>query len=176
MLQSATVQLRALEDSDLDFLYALENDPAIWSVSDTLVPISRFTLRQYLANAAADFHEVRQLRLIICSVVDSSPGKPVGVLDLFNFEPLHQRAGVGITVLATERRRGYAQAALGLLVEYAGRHLRLHQLHCTISADNQASLLLFQAVGFREVGIRREWLRTASGWQDAVEMQYIIKF
>jgi len=172
MLQSDTVLLRALEDSDLDFLYTLENDPAIWSVSDTLTPISRFTLRQYLANSAADFHEVRQLRLIICS---ATVGKAVGVLDLFNFEPLHQRAGVGITVLASERRRGYAQAALALLLDYAGRHLQLHQLHCTIAADNEASLLLFQAAGFREVGIRHEWLRTASGWQDAVEMQHIIK-
>ncbi|OUJ75232.1 GNAT family N-acetyltransferase [Hymenobacter crusticola] len=172
MLQSATVLLRALEDSDLEFLYALENDPAIWSVSDTLAPISRYTLRQYLANSTADFHEVRQLRLIICSADNS---QPVGVIDLFNFEPLHQRAGVGITVLAAERRRGYAQAALGLLLEYAGQHLRLHQLHCTISADNQASLLLFQAAGFREVGVRYEWLRTASGWEDAIEMQHIIK-
>jgi len=172
MLQFDTVLLRALEDSDLDFLYALENDPAIWAVSDTLAPVSRFTLRQYLANASADFHEVRQLRLIICSTVNE---RAVGALDLFNFEPLHQRAGVGITVLASERRRGYAQAALTLLLDYAGRHLRLHQLYCTIAASNEASLTLFQAAGFQYVGIRREWLRTASGWQDAMEMQYIIK-
>ena len=172
MLQSDTVLLRALEDSDLDFLYALENDPAIWSVSDTMAPISRFTLRQYLANSAADFHEVRQLRLIVCSTIDE---RAVGAIDLFNFEPLHQRAGVGITILAAERRRGYAQAALALLLRYAGQHLRLHQLYCTIAADNEASLLLFESAGFRQVGIRYEWLRTANGWQNAVEMQHIIK-
>jgi len=171
MLQSDTVLLRALEDSDLDFLYALENDPTIWAVSDTLAPISRFTLRQYLANAAADFHEVRQMRLVICAADEH----PVGTVDLFNFEPLHQRAGVGITVLAAERRRGYAQAALTLLLAYARQHLRLHQLHCTISVDNEASLLLFETAGFRRVGTRHEWLRTATGWQDVIEMQYLIK-
>ncbi|HEX8351150.1 MAG TPA: GNAT family N-acetyltransferase [Hymenobacter sp.] len=172
MLQSETVQLRALEDSDLDFLYALENDPAIWAVSDTLAPVSRYALRQYLANAAADFHEVRQMRLIICAKADN---RAIGVLDLFNFEPLHQRAGVGVTVLAAERRRGFAQAALRLLLEYAARFLQLHQLHCTIAADNEASLALFQSAGFQRVGVRREWLRTAQGWQDAIEMQRVLK-
>ncbi len=45
---SDLVFLRALEDSDLEFLYALENDPSIWEVSDTLAPVSRHALRQYL--------------------------------------------------------------------------------------------------------------------------------
>ena len=39
--------LRALEPDDLAFLYALENDPAIWGVSDTLAPVSRHALREY---------------------------------------------------------------------------------------------------------------------------------
>lgn len=166
------VFLRALEDSDLDFLYALENDPTIWGVSDTLAPVSRFALRQYLAHATADFHEVRQLRLVICAVAH---GQAVGVLDLFNFEPLHQRAGVGLTILAPTRQQGYAQAALAILEDYARQTLRLHQLYCTIAADNEASLRLFQLAGFRRVGVRKEWLRTADGWQDAVEMQRILK-
>ena len=145
--------------------------PTIWGVSDTLAPVSRHALRQYLAHAAADFYEVRQLRLVICAQAD---GRAVGILDLFNFEPLHQRAGIGITVVNGERRQGYAQAALALAVEYARLTLRLHQLYCTISSANEASLRLFQVVGFQQVGIRREWLRTDQGWEDAVELQKIL--
>ncbi|RYU84335.1 GNAT family N-acetyltransferase [Hymenobacter persicinus] len=171
MLQSGPVFLRALEPSDLEFLYALENDPSIWGVSDTLAPVSRHALRQYLEHATADFHEVRQLRLIICAAADA---RPVGTLDLFDFEPLHQRAGVGITVLAAERRRGFAQAALLLLLPYARRTLRLHQLYCTVAADNRASLRLFRQAGFRRVGVRRDWLRQENLWQHAVEMQYLL--
>ncbi|MGY2131380.1 GNAT family N-acetyltransferase [Hymenobacter sp. HD11105] len=170
-MHSELVFLRALEDSDLEFLYALENDPTIWGVSDTLAPVSRHALRQYLGHAAADFFEVRQLRLVICAKTD---GRAVGILDLFNFEPLHQRAGIGITVINEERRQGYAQAALVLAVDYARLTLRLHQLYCTISSVNEASLRLFQATGFQQVGIRREWLRTVEGWEDAVELQKIL--
>ncbi|GAA3922671.1 GNAT family protein [Hymenobacter algoricola] len=171
MLQSGPVLLRALEESDLEFLYALENDPTIWGVSDTLAPVSRYSLKQYLEHAGADFHEVRQLRLVICA----GPGAPpVGTLDLFGFEPLHQRAGVGITILAAARRHGFAQAALALLLPYARRTLRLHQLYCTVAADNKASLRLFRQAGFRRVGVRQQWLRRENSWQDAVEWQCLL--
>lgn len=165
--------LRALEPDDLEFLFALENEPAIWAVSDTLAPVSRHALREYLRHAGADFYETRQLRLIIGAAPD---GRAVGTLDLFQFEPLHQRAGVGITILAAERRRGHARAALAALLPYARQTLRLHQLFCTVAAGNKASLALFRAAGFRRVGVRRQWLRgpDAGQWLDAVELQCLL--
>ena len=165
------VHLRALEPDDLDFLYALENDPDIWGVSDTLAPVSRHALREYLAHAAADFYAVRQLRLVIAA---GNGGPAVGVVDLFDYDPLHQRAGVGVTILASQRRHGYARQALELLRMHARTVLRLHQLYATVGRGNTPSLRLFRAAGFRRVGTRRAWLRTADGWDDAVEWQCLL--
>ena len=162
--------LRALEPDDLDFLFALENDPDLWAVSDTLAPVSRHALREYLAHAGADFYEVRQLRLVICEADEA-----VGTLDIFDFNPLHQRAGVGITLKKDFRGRGLARQALALLLPYARHTLRLHQLYATVGADNLPSLKLFEAAGFRQVGVRQGWLRgpAAGQWHDAVEWQYV---
>ena len=165
---TAAVYLRALEPEDLDFLFALENDADIWGVSDTVAPVSRHALRAYLSHASADFYVVRQLRLVVTTEIDS---RPVGVVDLFDYDALHLRAGVGITILAAERRHGYAQQALELLKNHARRVLRLHQLYATVGAANEPSLRLFRAAGFRQVGTRHQWLRTPSGWDDAVEWQ-----
>ena len=165
------VTLRALEPDDLEFLYALENDRDIWGVSDTLAPVSRHALREYLAHATADFHAVRQLRLVITTEIESPA---VGVIDLFDYDPLHQRAGVGIIILARQRLHGYARQALELLKNHAREVLRLHQIYATVGADNQASLSLFRTAGFQRVGTRRAWLRTAQGWQDAVELQLLL--
>lgn len=165
--------LRALEPDDLDFLYQLENDPDLWAVSDAVVgPVSRHALREYLRQGSASLAEAGQLRLII---TDES-GQAVGALDLFDYSTLHQRAGVGLAVLAAARRRGHAQAALAALLSYARHTLRLHQLYCTIAADNAASLRLFRRAGFRRVGLRRDWLRGGepAGWRDAVEMQLML--
>ena len=165
------MHLRALEPDDLEFLYDLENDPDIWGVSDTLAPVSRHALRQYLEHATADFYVVRQLRLVITTEIGSPA---VGVVDLFDFDPLHLRAGVGITILAGARRCGYARQALEYLKRYARDVLRLHQIYATVTADNQPSLSLFEAAGFRRVGMRQGWLRTAQGWADAVEWQCVL--
>jgi len=165
------MHLRALEPDDLEFLYALENDPDIWGVSDTLAPVSRHALREYLEHARADFYVVRQLRLVITAAIGSSA---VGVVDLFDYDPLHQRAGVGITILAGARRHGHARQALELLKNHARAVLRLHQIYATVGADNASSMKLFQAAGFRRVGRRHGWLRTAQSWQDAVEWQCLL--
>jgi len=168
------VTLRALEPDDLDFLFQLENDPELWAVSEVLpAPVSRHALREYLRHAAAGLAEVGQMRLIITSEENLA----VGTLDLFDYSALHQRAGVGITVLAGARRRGYAQAALAQLLSYARQALQLHQLYCTVAATNKASLRLFEKAGFERVGERRDWLRgnTPSGWLNVIEWQLILQ-
>ncbi|GAB2950792.1 GNAT family N-acetyltransferase [Hymenobacter coalescens] len=172
MLRGDDIYLRALEANDLAFLYAIENDASVWGLaSDTLMPVSHYALQRYLDNAAADFYEVRQLRLVICTTADDAA---VGTLDLFNFEPHHRRAAVGIMVLGEQRRRGYAAAALRLLLLYARKTLHLHQVYCTIAVRNKASLRLFRACGFRRVGVRQQWFSTDAGWEDAVEMQCVL--
>ena len=171
MLRDSLIFLRALEAEDLDFLYALENDSSLWHVSDAVTPVSRYTLQKYLDNSAADFHEVRQLRLVICAAAN---GRAVGTIDLFDFEPRHQRAGVGIAVLQNERKSGFARAALKLLTIYARQTLYLHQLFCTIGADNTASQRLFEQAGFQFIGVRKDWLRTVEGWQNVVEYQCLL--
>jgi diamine N-acetyltransferase len=168
------VTLRALEPDDLDFLFQLENDPELWAVSDVLpAPISRHALREYLRHAAASLAEVGQMRLVI----SNEENQPVGTLDLFDYSALHQRVGVGISVVKSARRRGYAQAALAWLLPYARQQLRLHQLYCTVAATNQASLRLFAKAGFRRVGVRHDWLRenASLGWINAVELQFILR-
>ena len=119
-MTTKNMTLRALEPDDLEFLFALENDPDLWAVSDVLpAPISRHALREYLRHSAASLAEAGQMRLII----SSDDGRAVGTLDLYDYSALHQRAGVGITILSSERKRGYAQQALAQLLPYAtGRY------------------------------------------------------
>jgi len=165
--------LRALEPDDLEFLFALENDPDLWAASDVLpAPISRHALREYLHHSAASLAEAGQMRLII----SNEENEAMGTLDLYDYSALHQRAGVGITILKSERKRGYAQQALTQLLPYARRALRLHQLYCTIAESNAPSINLFRKLGFREVGVRRDWLRgnTPYEWINTVEMQFIL--
>src|ERR1700741_62691 len=117
-LKGNNVCLRALEQSDIDVLYKWENDTSIWKVSGTLAPFSRFTLEQYLLNAHQDIYTTKQLRLIIEPVsplLSAAEVKPAGCIDLFEFDPHHKRAGIGIMVEEAFRGNGFASEALELL-------------------------------------------------------------
>ena len=129
MLKGENIQLRALEPSDLETLYHWENDTNIWKVSQTIAPFSKHVLTQYLANAHQDIFTAKQLRLII-----EKERKSIGTIDLFDFEPTHQRASVGIWIAdESERQKGHAKEALQLLIHYAFKQLQLKQIYCNIS-------------------------------------------
>ncbi len=166
------VCLRALEPEDVDILYGWENDTRVWAVSDTLAPFSRETLRKFIENQQYDIYRTRQMRLIVSRVGDVVP---VGMIDLFDFDPVHLRAAVGVLICAGEyRRKGYASEALDLLIGYAANVLKLHQLYCDAGADNLPSLALFRSKGFAEAGVKRDWLRCAGGWSDGIILQKIL--
>jgi diamine N-acetyltransferase len=164
------VSLRALEPEDLDFLYELENNPDIWEVSGTLVPYSRMLLAAYLKMAHKDIFEVKQLRLVICT----TQGTRIGLIDLFDFEPNHKRAGIGIVIAASsDRGLGYGSEALQLLTNYCFKILGLHQIYAGVGVDNLASLSLFRNSGFAETGRRMEWIRRGNQYEDEILFQKI---
>ena len=169
-LEGELTRLRALEAEDVDLLYVWENDPAVWGVSGTLAPFSRHTLRRFLDEQRFDLYAARQLRL----VVETLDGRAVGQVDLFEFEPVDLRAGVGILIHgAGDLGRGFASDALDVLCRYARQVRGLHQLWCSVAPDNAASLALFRRAGFVECGRRRQWRRTPDGWADELLLQKI---
>jgi len=169
------VMLRALEPEDVDTLFRWENDPEIWHVSNTLTPYSRYTLEKYVENAHLDIYQVKQLRMMI-DVKESARGKarPVGTIDLFDFDPYHNRAGVGILIgEKSDRKKGYASEALSQFIRYAFHTLQLHQLYCNIATDNTESIGLFTRNGFYISGEKKDWLKTTSGFKNEYFMQLI---
>lgn len=170
-MENQLIKLRALEPEDIDLLYTWENDTLLWKVSNTLAPFSRNTLRRYIENAHDDIYDAKQLRLMI---VDKETNKTVGCIDLFDFEPFHLRAGVGILVYESEdRRKGFAKEALNLLIEYCFTHLHFHQLYCNITDDNDASIKLFQNAGFVQTGCKIDWLKYCNEWKNELIFQLV---
>lgn len=172
-LQGKLVYLRALEPEDLQFIYALENDVTLWEVSHTQTPYSRFLIHQYLENAHQDIYEAKQLRLVIC---EQETQKAIGLIDLFDFDPKNERAGIGIVLKNVEdRQKGVGSEALNLLIDYAFQYLQLFQLYANISTENEASIGLFTKFGFELVGVKKGWNRVGNLRKDEALYQLINK-
>lgn len=173
MKKKANIKLRALEPGDVDLLYQWENDSDIWQVSNTIAPFSRHIIEQYVHNAHLDIYQTKQLRLMIDLEQDEQP-ETIGSIDMFDFDPYHNRAGVGILIMNTGHRdKGYATTALSRFIEYAFQTLQLHQLYCNIDETNDKSMHLFEKCGFVLIGIKRDWLKTPDGYRDEYIYQLI---
>ena len=170
-LELGKIRLRALEPEDIDILFEWENDTEIWEISNTCEPFSKYILAKYIKDSQRDIYESKQIRLVI----ETLDGVAVGAIDLFEFDPFHFRAGVGILIHnKNDRKLGYATDALELLCKYSLEYLRLHQLYANITEDNIASIHLFKKVGFGLVGIKKDWRRTANGWKNELLFQKIL--
>jgi len=163
-LSGSRIRLRAIEPGDEEILFKWENNQKFWQVSNTLTPFSRHILKQYLDQAHLDIFQAKQLRLVIEAIEQD---KAIGLIDLFDFDPHHQRAGVGILIGETsEWGKGYASEALRILLKYVFTVLLLNQVYCSIDESNTASLNLFKSAGFRITGIKEKWNRTFIGWSN----------
>lgn len=165
---SERLRLRAMEPEDLEVMYTMENDPAIWDVTNFTVPYSKFILKQYIENSECDMFADRQLRMMIVRLEDDAV---IGTIDITDFVPMHARGEMGIAIQKEYQGNGYAKEALGLMCDYAFGFLYLKQLIAHITVDNEASIRLFESCGFVRCGLLKEWWRVGGDYKDVVLLQ-----
>ena len=143
MLDENNISLRLLKESDLDFLYSIENDPLNKQYNEDFQYFSKDTLKKYIKNSTAGIEIFGQLRFVI-----SLENKPIGLIDLFEYNSLLKQAGIGIFILDCFRNQQYGYKALNLLISYSWNNLDLLFLFANIKKDNMGSLNLFTKSGF----------------------------
>lgn len=164
------IYLRALEPEDLTFLFENENDEVFWNVSQTIQPFSKYILKKYIENSHLDIYEVKQLRLII-ALIDTH--EPVGMIDLYDYNPKNKRAGIGILILEQFQGNGYASEALKIIINYAFKQLDIYQLYASIGVDNLKSIELFEKAQFKISGIKIDWNFYNGKFHDELFLQLI---
>lgn len=157
-----------MEPHDADLLLALENDQENWEVSGTQIPYSLESIRLFIEGQQSDIHLSRQVRFMI-----EAQGQVVGCIDLFEYDPINHRAGVGILIQKSHRQSGYGLKAL-LEVEFIAKRLQLHQLYAHVGVSNQASLKLFSKAGYAKAGELIDWIKDSKSWQNAILFQKIV--
>jgi diamine N-acetyltransferase len=172
MIKNEKIALRALEPADADLLYHWENQMELWQVSNTLTPFSRHQIITYIKQISLDIYQTKQLRLMI-DVLNYDGQESIGMIDLFDFDPYHNRGGIGVMIYKPARGKGYAREAVDLFSKYAFEHLGLHQVFCDIPEDNTSSIKLFENLGFQYIGRKKEWLKTPTGFKDELMYQKI---
>lgn len=174
MLEKEGYRLRAPEVDDIPFVYAIENDTALWSMNDATGPFSRQQLENYIRFSSNDIRQDKQIRFIV-ERIDGEV--PVAIADVFNYVDAHQRAEVGITVAPNCRQQGIASIALTLLERHCFDFLGMHQLVAFVFEDNIASRKLFIKMGYAHTANLKDWMHVGreGQYQDVRVYQKIAK-
>ena len=168
-LKGKNIFLRALVSEEINYLFSIENNEKYWSISDSQIPFSRYLLNRYLKNSNMDIYEAKQLRLVITDFQNIT----IGLIDLFDIDFKNNRAGVAIIINEKMRSKGFAKEALELLIQYSKTHLSLHQLYCNILEDNSHSINLFKSVEFKQVGLKKDWIKFDGKYKNELLLQLI---
>lgn len=168
------INLRAVELGDAERIYEWENTYELWEQSSTRSPFSRFAIENYVMNAQNDdIFSVKQMRLMI-DMQEEGEVVTVGCVDIYDLEPQHSRAGIGIFIAKGEfRRRNIAYTSLEMVWKYAKDILNIHQLYAYVSQDNIPSINLFEKAGYKKTIILKDWLKKGGTYHDVLVFQKI---
>lgn len=166
-IQYPMVSLRALEPEDLECLYEIENDMSLWNFGVTNVPYSKNVILDYITQSTGDIYTDKQVRLM----AENNKGEVVGIVDLMDFSPKHNRAELGLVVKDEYRGMGYAASILAKVIEYAKNTIHLHQIYAFVPENNKSCVKLMQVSGFQWTMLIEEWLFDGDNYKNAIFFQ-----
>lgn len=140
------LQLRALEPSDAQMLYALINDRDVErAVVGWSGPVSLHAQQDWIAHIQPD-----DFRFAI-----DSDGTTCGTATINPIDFKNRTANLNIKLLETHRGRGIGRRSVLLLLEYLFLELNMELVTAGVLGSNRASLSLFERIGFTRDGLLR---------------------
>ncbi len=152
-LTSSRISLRCFDDSDCAFLthHATDDDIVRWA--NRSLPPNEQSALQWV-------EQVRELahtgQAYWYAIVEKESDTVVGAVNLREIDTRTMTGTVGFWLAKEYRRQGYAFEALGLMLDFAFKELRLHRIIAAVHEPNTGSALLLAKAGFKLEGRSRE--------------------
>ena len=160
ILRERRVLLRRGRPEDADGLFQIRNEPEVarwWGADDIEEEISE------------QFTEADEGFAI------EAYGEVVGAIQYHEEDdPMYRHAGIDIFLTASRHGQGLGTEAIRLLAGHLFEERGHHRLTIDPAADNAAAIRAYEKVGFRRVGIMRNYERGPDGaWHDGLLMDML---
>jgi RimJ/RimL family protein N-acetyltransferase len=146
VLETERLTLRRMTPADAPFLRALLNEPSFLRFIGDRGVRTDDDARAYVADGPAASYAEHGFGLYLVTLRED--GTPIGICGLLR-RPTLDAADLGYAFLPAHRSRGYARESASAVVAYARRDLGLDRLLAITSPDNDASIRVLEALGFR---------------------------
>jgi RimJ/RimL family protein N-acetyltransferase len=150
----ALVELRAVEEGDLEAFVANDRDTAAAQRTSRIYPPrSTWAAEQWIRQETEKANDGDEVRL---AIVARASGELVGTINTSRCDPIHGTFGYGIAIFDWAQRQGYGREAVVLFLRYMFGERRYQKCTVGVYSFNDDSVRFHQAVGFTQEGrIRR---------------------
>jgi len=157
------ITLRPTSIKDAPLLVQWYNDEDNVKFMSTIVRCYHHTLKSVTQELKASNPDYERTFIILKN------GKPIGEAGIDDLD-LHDKRGEVYILIGdkSEQGKGYGLIAMKKLVAYAFKTLKLNSLFATATIKNLSSIKTLQKVGFRKVGIRKEYHHLNGKFYDEV--------
>lgn len=156
------ITLRAIEESDLELLKEMINDPEIENMTGGFsFPVSTLQQKRWFEGLQNNKNE---LRLII----EANEHGPIGVVMLTDIDWKNRIAQFHSKIATSKeiRGKGYGTKATKALIKYAFEQLNLNLVYSYIIEYNIASQRVHEKCGFKKDGVLRNRIYKNGGYHN----------
>ncbi|MCL2115334.1 MAG: GNAT family N-acetyltransferase [Methanobrevibacter sp.] len=108
------------------------------------------------------------------SIIDNSSNELIGTCGFIELDHLNQTAEIGIFIGNKNYwNKGYGTEALSLLIDYGFNALNIHNIMLRVYEFNKEAIKLYEKVGFKRIGKRREALHRNMEKHDIIYMDVL---
>ncbi len=148
-LEGEDIELRTVEEDDIEWMTENINDPEIRSYTTMRYPANYEQEERWFEERVSGAEDTIHLKI-------TEDGERKGLISLMNINKDSGNAEIGLWIAREEQGKGYGTKASKLITDYAFRELRLHRVFARAFEHNPASRKIWQNLGYREEGIMRE--------------------
>ena len=162
-LRGARVFLRPLQVDDVEPIAAIQAEPGV--------------ARWWGAPDEAELRRQAEGRSDDKALVIESDGKLVGLIQYYEEnEPDYRHAAIDILLAKVAQGRGLGPDAVRTLARYLIDERGHHRLTIDPAVDNTPAIRAYEKVGFRPVGVLRDYWRSPEGeWRDGLLMDLVAR-
>ena len=169
-----TLYLRQVSKDDVHFFYdSLQNQKMNKYLS--LGPLMSLTHAKKLIKSHLESWERWSQFNYMIELREEKKPIVVGSISLWNISWLHRRASIGIWIIPEYWNQGIGKKSISLIKNIAFIHLNLNRLEAYVAVENEKSIGLFQASGFRDEGTLTEYLNLDGFYYDAKIFAFVKK-
>ena len=163
-LEGELVRLRPIEARDAGGLWEIVDDAESRRLTGQTVVFSRAEIEVWCREVSG------RERRIDLAVTAGGSDEFLGQIVLAGIDEARGCADLSLSMRPCTRGRGYGSDSIGLVLGLAFDGLGLHRVGLDVLSINVRAHALYEGMGFRVEGRRRDAYRDGDGWCDAIEM------